>query len=311
MIIALTGGVGGAKLIHGLAAVLSPDELTIVVNTGDDFKYLGLSISPDLDSVMYNLAGINNTESGWGVAGETWNVMQAMSHLKTENWFQLGDKDLATHLERSRLLQDGKTLSEATEHLCGAFKLKHTLIPMTDAVVKTYINTHTTRLDFQDYFVKFQCEPIIQSIVYEGADFAKPSPAFLRALIAPRLEAIVICPSNPMLSIAPILAIREVKEIIMKRKIPVIALSPLMHHKAFKGPTVKVMNELGFEASVIGINTYYRPFLTTLMIDPVDIGYVQSLQSSGLKVAVKDISLDTPDKCIAMAHEILRLVSHA
>jgi len=310
MIIALTGGVGGAKLIMGLAAILPPEELTIVVNTGDDFNYWGLSISPDLDSVMYKLAGINNTETGWGIMNETWHAFQAMKNIGADHWFQIGDQDLATHLERSRLLRAGKTLSEATQHLCQRLNLKHNLVPMSNEVVKTCIHTETERLDFQDYFVKYQSQPVIKSITYEGAAFAKPSPRFLQALMDPKLTGIIICPSNPLLSIAPILALPEIKTSILKRKVPIIAISPLKRGQAFKGPTAKIMNELGLDASVLGIGTYYQSFLTTLIIDPADNTYYDVLMSLGLSVVIKNIVLKTRDDCLFLAHEALKLTKN-
>lgn len=310
MIIALTGGVGGAKLIKGLAAILPPEELTIVVNTGDDFNYWGLSISPDLDSVMYKLARINNTTTGWGIVNETWHTLQAMKHIGAEHWFQIGDQDLATHLERSRLLQAGKTLSDATQHLCQALNLKHNLVPMTDESVKTRIHTETESLDFQDYFVKHQSQPVVKSITYDGAECAKPSLGFLQALMNPQLTGIIICPSNPILSIAPILALPGIKELILQRHVPVIAISPLMQGQSFKGPAAKIMGELGLDTSVLSIGKYYQSFLTTLVIDPVDIDYHDALTSLGLSVVTHNIILKTMDDYLSLAQKALKLTDN-
>ncbi len=306
MIIALTGGVGGAKFITGLAAIVAPEELTIVVNTGDDFNHWGLPISPDLDSVMYKLAGINNKETGWGMANETWHTLQAMQKLGAEDWFQIGDQDLATHIERHRLLQTGHTLSETTRLLCQRLHVKHSLIPMSDDAVATRLHTSSESLAFQDYFVKHQSRPIVQAISYEGASLARPNFQFMSALLSPALQGIVISPSNPLLSIAPILALPGITEVIKARRVPVIAISPLIQGKAFKGPTAKLMTELGMESSVVGIGKFYQPMVTHVMIDSTDAHHCSALEMLGMRGVLANITLTSTADAISLAQHVVK-----
>ena len=270
MILALAGGVGGAKLASGLAGILGPDQLAIAVNTGDDFVFQGLSISPDLDTVTYTLAGLNDQEKGWGLAEESWQFLAALERLGGEAWFKLGDKDLATHVMRSYWLSKGWTLSEVTARICSALGITHQVFPMSDDPVRTFLDTEMGELDFQTYFVRERCQPKVRSVRYVGADQAKPSEAFMRTLQDTSLSAIIICPSNPILSVAPILAVQGVGPSLRSHPAPVIAVSPIIEGKAVKGPAAKLFRELGKDPSVAGVAEYYGDLLDGLVIDAKD-----------------------------------------
>ena len=270
MIVALAGGVGGAKLAFGLQATLAREELLIVVNTGDDFEHLGFYICPDLDTVTYTLAGCANPETGWGIAGETWHCLSALSALGTETWFQLGDNDLATHIERSRRLREGATLTQVSTWLAKQRGVRAEIIPMTDDPVRTIVRTDIGALAFQDYFVRRRCEPTVVGIEFCGAKEARPHPRFLQALVSRSLRAVIICPSNPYLSIAPMLSLPGIRSALEQISVPVIAISPLVGGRALKGPTAKIMRELGVSPSPVGIAAHYAPFLDALVIDHVD-----------------------------------------
>jgi LPPG:FO 2-phospho-L-lactate transferase len=286
VILALAGGVGGAKLANGLAQILSPDELIVVVNTGDDFSHLGLRISPDLDTVMYTLAGRNNDESGWGLAGETWHVMTALERVGAETWFRLGDQDLATHIERTRRLAEGETLSEVTAALCRAFNIRHCVVPMTDQPVQTIIHTDEGTLAFQHYFVRRRCEPRVLSVEFIGHRQAVPAQKFAAALGDNRLRAIIICPSNPYLSIQPILAVPGVRQAVGSRRIPVVAVSPIVDGAAVKGPAAKIMRELGYAPSAAEIARLYQGFAHGIMIDELDRNLSATIEAMGLRARV-------------------------
>lgn len=286
MIVALAGGVGGAKLADGLARRLAPEDLVVAVNTGDDFEHLGLSVSPDLDTVMYTLAGIANPAQGWGVAGETWQFMDALGRLGGETWFKLGDRDLATHVERTRRLAAGETLSSVTGTLCRALGIAHRIVPMSDRPVRTIVHTDSGRLGFQDYFVRRRCEPAVRSLEFAGASSAVPSPAFAAALSDPRLRAIVVCPSNPFLSIAPILAVPGVRAAVERASCPVVAVSPIIGDAAVKGPAAKILRELGREVSAAAVAREYAGWVDGLVIDERDRDRAGEVEAAGLRARV-------------------------
>lgn len=271
MILALAGGVGGAKLANGLAAILSPEQLVIAVNTADDFEHLGFPVSPDIDTVTYTLAGINDPVQGWGIAGESWAFMESIAALGGESWFRLGDRDLATHVRRRTLLRD-HSLSDATATITAALGVRHAIVPMSDDPVRSLVRTDAGELAFQDYFVRLQCRPRFQSIRFDGADAARAAPGFAAALADPALEAIVICPSNPILSIAPILAIPGVRDAIRDSRAPVVAVSPFIGRQAVKGPAAKIMSELGLATTPAAVIAQYDGLLDGLVIDRADAG---------------------------------------
>jgi LPPG:FO 2-phospho-L-lactate transferase len=283
VIVALAGGVGGAKLAHGLARALAPEELLIAVNTGDDFEHLGLHVSPDLDSVMYKLAGLSDPERGWGLAGETWQFMAALGRLGGEIWFNLGDRDLATHVERTRRLAAGETLSQVTAALASALGIAHRMAPMSDDPVRTVVATVDGRLPFQHYFVRLGCAPAVTGFAFDGADAAHPSPALSAALADPRLEAIVLCPSNPFVSVGPILAVPAIRAAVEARRAPLVAVSPILGGEAVKGPAAKMMRELGMTPSSAAIAAHYGALLDGLVIDAADAAEAATIEAAGCR----------------------------
>jgi LPPG:FO 2-phospho-L-lactate transferase len=285
MIVALAGGVGGAKLAAGLARVLPPEELVIAINTGDDFEHLGVHVSPDLDTVMYTLAGIANPETGWGRSDETWSFMEALARLGGPTWFRLGDRDLATNVERTRRLRAGETLSEVTRDLCARLGVRHAVVPMSDDPVRTVVHTGCGALEFQHYFVRDRCAPRVRRLEYRGAAAARPSAALREALARSDLAGIVFCPSNPYLSVAPILAVPGVREAIAGRA---VAVSPIIAGRAVKGPAAKIMQELGFAPSALEIARYYRGIVRTLMIDRADAGLAAQIEALGIRAVAED-----------------------
>ncbi|MCH9673566.1 MAG: 2-phospho-L-lactate transferase [Gammaproteobacteria bacterium] len=290
MIVALAGGVGGAKLAFGLQAVCSPDELLVVVNTGDDFEHLGLTICPDLDTVNYTLSGRSNRETGWGLSGESWNCLSALETLGAETWFRLGDRDLATHLERTRRLREGQSLSDVTHWLSTQLGVRARVIPMSDDPVRTIVNTPDGALAFQDYFVRRQCEPTVLDFEFRGASAATPHPHLLEALASDRLNATVICPSNPYLSIAPMLAIPGIRDALIASKAPVVAVSPIVGGQAIKGPAAKIMQELKVDPSPAGIAAHYGTLLNGLVVDDLD---AETIAASDWPADLARLSTDT------------------
>ena len=269
-VVALCGGVGGAKLVHGLNLALQPQELTIIVNTGDDFEHLGLSIAPDLDSVMYALAGLSDPVRGWGRRDETWTFMEALKGLGGEAWFLLGDADLAVHVQRSWRLAGGASLSEVTGELCRALGIAVRVLPMSDDPVRTRVLTAQGWLDFQEYFVHRQCRPAVQEITFAGAASARAQPEALAALKRPDLRAIIICPSNPFVSIEPILALPGLRAAMAESDAPVVAVTPIIGGKAVKGPAAKMLSELRLEVSAAAVARRYAGIIDGFVIDQAD-----------------------------------------
>ena len=269
-VVALCGGVGGAKLAQGLGMALAPGELSIIVNTGDDFQHLGLCISPDLDSVMYALAGLSDPVRGWGRRNETWTFMKALEALGGESWFQLGDGDLAMHVERTWRLAHGATLSDVTAHLCRALGIAVRVLPMSDDPVRTRVLTEEGWLDFQEYFVHRQCRPAVREFTFAGADTARAQPEALAALERRDLRAIIICPSNPFVSVEPILAVPGIRAAIQGSNAPVVAVTPIIGGKAIKGPAAKMMAELGLEVSAAAVARRYAGLIDGFVADQAD-----------------------------------------
>jgi LPPG:FO 2-phospho-L-lactate transferase len=302
MILALAGGVGGAKLAQGLTMRLPPEELLIVVNTGDDFVHLGMHISPDIDTVMYWLAGLNDHVRGWGLAGESWNFMAALGRLA---WFNLGDGDLATHVARTQRLDQGETLSGVTRHLCAQLGIAYHITPMTNGSVRTIVHTADAALAFQDYFVRLHCEPTVTGIAFDRSEDAVPSPAFAAAMANPALRAIVICPSNPVLSVDPILSIPGVREWIRQTRVPVVAVSPIVGGQAIKGPAAKIFRELGRDVSVIGVAEHYRGLIDGLVIDAIDSAAKPAIEALGMRAACTDSVMKSLDDQAKLAADVL------
>lgn len=299
--VVLSGGVGGAKFALGLSRVLEPEQLTIIANTGDDFTHLGLAISPDLDTLMYTLAGLVNEETGWGCGGETWSCMAGLEALGAETWFRLGDRDLATHLERTRLLASGLTLTQVTRQLCTRLGVAVNLLPMSDTPIRTVIETADGPLAFQDYFVRRRAEPVVTGIRYEGATKAPPIAALASLLTNPELAAVFIAPSNPWLSIEPILAIPSLAAALRSTTAPVIAISPIVGGKALKGPTAKIMSELGLPVSAGAIAAHYGDLLDGFILDDADRVDAEALIAGGLAVGATQTVMSTLEDRVHLA----------
>jgi LPPG:FO 2-phospho-L-lactate transferase len=276
---ALAGGVGGAKLAHGLAAAVPPENLTIIVNTADDFDHLGLHICPDLDTVVYTLAGIANREAGWGRDRETWNFLEATGEFGGPTWFRLGDRDLAMHVRRSQSLRWGIPLSAVTLDICRALGLRPSVLPMTDDDVRTMVQTDQGEMAFQEYFVHRECQPAVHGFRFFGADAARPGPGVLQAIEG--ADLVILCPSNPWVSIDPILAIPDVRQHVASR--PAVAVSPLVGGKALRGPAAKMAVELGVEPSPTSIAAHYRQVIGGLVYDETDADASDALADLGVR----------------------------
>jgi LPPG:FO 2-phospho-L-lactate transferase len=269
-VVAISGGIGGAKLVLGLSRIIRPEDLVVIVNTADDFEHLGLAISPDLDTVMYTLAGLDDPQRGWGRRDESWNFMSALAALGGETWFALGDADLATHIERTRRLRAGETLSSITADFCRRLGIATRIVPMSDDTVRTRLETDRGLLEFQDYFVRQRCTPVVLKVVYAGATDARAHPDAVAALQDSRLRAVVICPSNPLLSIEPVLSLSGIRDALARRAAPVIAVSPIIGGRAVKGPTAKMMAELGLPVTAVAVARHYGQLLDGYVLDHTD-----------------------------------------
>jgi len=302
LVVALSGGIGGAKLALGLSRILPAQELMIVANTADDFQHLGLSISPDLDTLTYTLAGLNNPETGWGRRAETWTFMAALRELGGETWFQLGDGDLAIHVERTRRLGAGETLSQVTEDFCRRLGVRAKLVPMSDDPVRTRVRSPDGWLDFQDYFVRQRCRPTVLELAFEGRQTARPQSELLAALRNPGLRAIIICPSNPFISIDPILAVPGLQPALGDSAAPVVAVAPLIGGRAVKGPTAKIMGELGLKVDAAEVARHYGKIIDGYVVDHGDVG---EITLPGLHVHAAAILMETLADREALAREVV------
>jgi LPPG:FO 2-phospho-L-lactate transferase len=283
-VVALCGGIGGAKLARGLYELLGPD-LTVVVNTGDDFEHLGLTISPDVDTVLYTLADLSDPERGWGRANETWNFMATLADAGGETWFQLGDRDLALHVERTRRLREGQSLTRVVTDIARGFGISARILPMSDDAVRTIVVTDEGALPFQQYFVGLRCAPAVRAIRFEGANSARVSPDVAAASEQGDIAAIVICPSNPYLSVDPILAVPGMREVLRRAGAPIVAVSPIIGGAAIKGPTTKIMAELKIDATNASIARHYDGIIDGLILDRVDAADAAALPVATLATA--------------------------
>ncbi|HLI11898.1 MAG TPA: 2-phospho-L-lactate transferase [Alphaproteobacteria bacterium] len=300
-VLAICGGVGGAKLALGLYNVLGPDRLTVVVNTGDDFEHLGFHISPDLDTVTYTLAGLANPETGWGRADETWSFMAALEALGGEGWFRLGDSDLATHVERTRRLRAGEPLSRIAMDFTARLGIRARIVPMSDDPVRTVVHTQGGDLPFQHYFVKLRCVPAVTGFSFVGAATAKPHPMFLSTLRAADLDLVVICPSNPYLSVDPILALPGVRQALDDCAGPVVAVSPIVGGQTIKGPAAKIMAELDISPTAAAVARHYDGLLDGFVLDAVDTGQAAA-------IALPTLATDTVMRSLADREALARKI---
>ncbi len=304
-IVALAGGVGAARFLDGLARVVDPARLWIIGNTADDTELHGLHISPDLDTVAYTLAGLANPEHGWGIAGDTFHCLEALRALGAEAWFQLGDRDIATHLHRTVRLSQGASLTQVTQELAAAWKLRSTLMPMSDHRVRTLVKTRRGTLDFQTYFVRRRARDTVLGISFEGAREASPAPGLLRAIRD--AAGIVICPSNPIISIGPILAVPGIRDALRKTRAPVAAISPIVGGKALKGPAARMMKSLGMRVSALGVAELYKDFADVFVLDRVDAAQAVKIEAMGILPVVTGTIMTA----IASKKALARVVARA
>lgn len=304
-ILALSGGVGGAKLALGLSKIVPADRLTVVANTGDDFEHLGLTICPDIDTLTYTLSGLSNTEMGWGRAGETWTFMSVLGDLGGETWFNLGDGDLALHVERTRRLAAGESLTKVTSDVTQRLGIRVPVLPMSDDPVRTVVHTGDDDLAFQHYFVRDRCEPAVTGFSFQGIHRAKPHPRLLALLADPMLEAVVITPSNPFVSIDPILQLPGVTEAFRACAAPVIAVSPIVGGQAIKGPAAKMMAELGMPASALAVARHYAGLIDGFVFDQVDGAQRDEIGDLRLATLVTNTVMQSLEDRVALARDVV------
>lgn len=308
MITALAGGVGAARMLAGLLAEVPAETVTAVVNTGDDTVLHGLHIAPDLDTVMYTLAGAINLETGWGLAGESWQVMESLARLGGVTWFNLGDKDLATHCYRTQRLAEGATLTEVTAELYRSFGVGLRALPVTDAPLRTRLQlVDGPEVAFQEYFVRLHHDVPVSSVRFEIAPDAGPGPDVLAAVRD--AETVLVCPSNPVVSIGPLLAVPGVADALARRRPRIVGVSPIVAGAALKGPADRLLTELGFEASVVGVARWYAPWVGTLVIDRADAHLAGAVEAEGVRCVVTDTVMATPDRSAALARTVLGAVA--
>ncbi len=305
-IAALAGGVGAAKLLSGLVEVFPAEDLTVVVNTGDDFQWLGLYICPDLDTLTYTLAGLAHPERGWGVRGDTFHALARLQELGCDTWFLLGDCDLATHIYRTAALLRGQSLNDVTHRICLANKIRATLLPMTNSPVPTQVHTDEGILPFQEYFVRRKCEPRVAGFTYSGAERSHAAPGAFEALR--EAGAILICPSNPFISIAPILAVPGIRETLRNSTAKVIAITPIIAGKSVKGPAATMLEQLGHEVSAVSVARMYQEFLDVFVLDRRDADLEPQIAYLDIEVQVAETLMDTHERKVDLAREVLALI---
>ena len=308
-VLALSGGVGGAKLALGLSRVLPAEALTVVANTADDFEHLGLYIAPDLDTVMYTLAGLNDRQRGWGLAGESWQCLEALEQLGGESWFQLGDRDLATHIRRTALLREGQGLAAATAELCAQLGVATRILPMSDDPVRTIVDTDEGELAFQHYFVREQCRPRVTGFRFEGLEQARPQQGLLELLADPELGLVVICPSNPFVSVDPIIRLPGLADALRAAAAPLVAVSPIVSGKAIKGPAAKMFEELGLQASAESVAAHYAGLVDTFILDAADVTLAPRIAEQGMQVVTAPTIMNTLEDREQLARRVLELAA--
>ncbi len=301
---ALAGGVGAARLLRGMVEVMAPAAITAVVNVGDDTDLHGLHISPDLDTVLYTLADAINPETGWGLAGETWRVMESLGNLGGITWFNLGDQDIATHLYRTQRLAEGATLGTVTGELADRFGVGVRLLPVTDDPLATRLTLEEgTEVGFQEYFVKLRHDVAVSEVRFAGAEDARPAPGVVEAIAGAR--TVVICPSNPVVSIGPVLAVPGVPEALAARRRDTVAVSPIVAGAALKGPADRLLVEMGFESSVVGVARWYAPWVSTLVVDEADAALAPAVEAEGVRCVVAPTIMSDVARAAALARVVL------
>jgi len=306
LIVALAGGVGAARFLQGLVRVVPEKEVTVIVNTGDDIELYGLHISPDLDIIMYTLAGIINEETGWGIQGDTFHFLETLQKYGQETWFKLGDKDLATHIFRTNLIKSGLPLSEVTSRLCQSLGLKVRILPMTNDKFETKIVTDKGVIHFQEYLVKRGAQDKVTNVIFEGAEKAQPAPGVVDSIL--EADAVIVCPSNPIVSIGTILSVKNVKNALKEAKAKIVAISPIVGGRPIKGPADRLMQGLGLEVSAFSVANFYRDFLDVFIIDYADQTERNRIKRLGLNVIVANTIMKSLEDKIQLAKLVLRSV---
>jgi len=304
---ALAGGIGASKLLLGLAAVMPPEDITIIANTGDDIELFGLRICPDIDTVTYTLAGVINEETGWGLKGDTFACLEWMKYYGDPSWFNLGDRDLATHIFRTNALRNGDSLSGVTDQIRRSLGVKSTILPMSDSYTPTRVSTDEGELHFQEYFVRRRCEPRVRKISFDNIELSQPAPRVLNAIL--EADAVIICPSNPFISIGPILAVPGIRDTLQKAGAPVIAITPIIGGRALKGPAANMLRDLGHEVSARGVASMYRDFLDSFVLDETDIHAAEDIRALGMEVFSADTIMNSLDDKRRVAERVLHIVA--
>ncbi len=306
MIVALAGGVGGTKLVLGFSRLLSRDQLTDIGNTGDDLELFGLLICPDLDTIAYTLGGRVNPETGWGVKEDSFACLKALQQLGAPSWFNLGDRDLATHLWRTSLLQQGHSLSQITEKMCQMLEANCRLLPMTDSYTPTHLITDQGELHLQEYLIREKCRPVVRDLRYVDMETADPAPGTAEAIL--EAEGVFLCPSNPFISIGPILAVPGIRELLVQTDTPVFAITPIVNHRALKGPAAKMLEELGHPVSPVAVAKLYQDFLDVFVLDEQDAQLREEIEALDLKVLVTDTIMNDDQEKVRLAGKLLEML---
>ncbi len=305
-ITALAGGIGASKLLLGLASVMPPEDITIIANTGDDIELFGLRICPDIDTVTYTLAGVINEETGWGLKDDTFECLRWLARYGETSWFNLGDCDLATHIFRTNQLRKGLSLSEVTRHVSRSLGVKSTILPMTDSYTPTRVFTDKGEMHFQEYFVRRRCEPRVREICFDNIEAAKPAPGVLSAIL--EADTVVVCPSNPFISIGPILAVPGVRDALRETRATVIAVTPIIGNKALKGPAADMLRDLGHEVSARGVAEMYRDFVDLFLLDETDAHLTKDLNTLDLEVLSADTIMNSLADKRRVAERVLEII---
>jgi len=306
-ITALAGGIGASKFLLGLASVLPPEDITIIANTGDDIELFGLRVCPDIDTVTYTLGGVINPVTGWGLHDDTFECLQGLKRYVEDTWFNLGDRDLATHIFRTHNLRQGVSLSEVTDSIRRAFGVKSTILPMTDAYTPTRIKTDNGEMHLQEYFVRRRCEPRVIDISFDNIEHAKPAAGVKNAILD--ADLVILCPSNPFISIGPILAVPGIREMLCETEATVIAITPIIGGKAMKGPAADMLRDLGYEVSAGAVAKIYRDFLDVFVLDEVDAELQAEIKANGSRVITTNTVMNTAEEKAALARKVVEAAS--
>jgi LPPG:FO 2-phospho-L-lactate transferase len=302
-IAALAGGIGASKFLLGLSSVLPPEEITIIANTGDDIELLGLRISPDIDTITYTLAGVINEATGWGLTGDTFECINWLSRYGEARWFNLGDRDLATHIYRTHQLRQGRSLTEVTDHIRRSLGVRSVILPMTDAYMPTRVVTDEGEMHFQEYFVRRRCEPRVNQIRFDGVESAQPAQGVMNAILD--ADAVIICPSNPFISIGPILAVPGLLDALKKTRAEVIAITPIIGGRALKGPAADMLRDLGHEVSARGVALVYKDFVDVFVLDELDATIEPDIKELGMRVVTTNTVMNALEDKQQLARRVL------